>query len=456
MKTYSYKPFKEELSVLKGPELVALKEVSEGWFVDYKVEPPNAKNLARHLAAFANERGGWLFIGVQEDERGGMTAGSFPGIPSGAVDSALVQLREASSAHLSPQVFFEQKVIHGPVSEIGLPSDQAVIIVGIPEGNSPPYVHSSGQIYRRVADQSTPKPETDRGVLDHLWNRGQRTRDRLRDFLTDLPQLSEAEKTGPARAYVYFLPSLDFSGDRLNLTFREFAEVMSSGGPGKEGISVPFDNIFTTTDGFLARQTKDNDPLLAGLSFRWWSDGRAVVHIPINVYDFGEVNLQLDPMQKEFLQILRDHGYQGGRVAEMSLFGVALAATTDKYLLLRQKAGTTGSFFGKVRLCGTWRLIPFLNFRPYLEAIKKYGFPVIQDESMYCPPGTSKEFLVELSEHWEGDPKLRCVVMAFSMVCPVLQGVGIPIAHLSAELGNQVYVELVESMQDSLRQKPVR
>jgi len=42
------------------------------------------------------------------------------------------------------------------------------------------------------------------------------------------------------------------------------------------------------------------------------------------------------------------------------------------------------------------------------------------------------------------------------MVCPVLQGVGIPIAHLSAELGNQVYVELVESMQDSLRQKPVR
>jgi hypothetical protein len=140
----------------------------------------------------------------------------------------------------------------------------------------------------------------------------------------------------------------------------------------------------------------------------------------------------------------------------MSLFGVALAATTDKYLLLRQKAGTTGSFFGKVRLCGTWRLIPFLNFRPYLEAIKKYGFPVIQDESMYCPPGTSKEFLVELSEHWEGDPKLRCVVMAFSMVCPVLQGVGIPIAHLSAELGNQVYVELVESMQDSLRQKPVR
>jgi hypothetical protein len=456
MKTYSYKPFKEELSALKGPELATLKEVSEGWFVDYKVEPPKAKDLARHLAAFANERGGWLFIGVQEDERGGMTAGSFPGIPSGSVDSALVQLREASSAHVSPQVFFEPKVIHGPVSEIGLPSDRAVIIVGIPEGANPPYVHSSGRIYRRVADQSAPnKPETDRGALNLLWERGQRTRDRLRDFLTDLPQLSEAEKTGPARAYVYFLHSPDFSGDLLSLAFSDFAQVMSSGWSGG-GFSAPFDNVFATTDGYLARQTEGNDPLLAGLSFRWWYDGRAVAHIPINVYEFGEAGLQLDLAQKEFLGIIRDHGYRKGRVAEMSVFATALAAITDKYLLLREKAGVTGPFFGKVRLCGTWRLIPFINLRPYLEATKKYGFPVIQDESMYCPPGTSKESLVELGEQWRGDPKLKSLALAVWMLGPVLQGAGIPIDHFWSELGNQVYIEIVQSMQESLREKPVR
>jgi hypothetical protein len=455
MKTYSYKPFKDELSTLKGPELATLKHVSEGWFVDYKVEPPKAKDLARHLAAFANQHGGWLFIGIQEDDRGGMTAGSFPGIPSGSVDSALVQLREASSAHVSPEVFFEQKVIHGPVSEIGLPSDRAVIIVGIPEGTNPPYVHSSGRIYRRVGDQSAPKEETDRGVLDLLWRRGERTRDLLRDFLTGLPQLSEAEKTGPARAYVYFLHSPDFSGDLLSLAFRDFAEVMSSGWSGG-GFSAPFENVFTTTDGFLARQVRDNDPLLAGLSFRWWSDGRAVVHIPINVYDFSHVGLQLDPMQKEFLQILRGHGFQKGRVAEMSVFAAALAAAMDKYLLLREKAGVTGAFFGKVRLCGTWRLIPFINLRPYLEATKKYGFPVIQDGSMYCPPGTSKESLVELGEQWQGDPKLKSLGLAVWMLGPVLQGAGIPIGHFWSELGNQVYIQLVQSMQESLKEKPVR
>lgn len=455
MKTYSYKPFKEELSALKGPELATLKEVSEGWFVDYKVEPPKAKNLAKHLAAFANGHGGWLFIGVQEDARGGMTAGSFPGIPSGSVDSALGQLREASSAHVSPQVFFEQKVIHGPVSEIGLQSDRAVIIVGIPEGTSPPYVHSSGQIYLRVGDQSAPKPQTDRGVLDLLWQRGERTRDRLRDFLTNLPQLSEAEKTGPARAYVYFLHSPDFSGDLLSLAFCDFAEVMSAGGSG-QAFSAPFDNVFTTTDGYLARQTKGNDPLLAGLSFRWWYDGRAVAHIPISVYEFGEANLQLDPMQKEFLGIIRDHGYQYGRVAELSVFATALAATMDKYLLLLEKAGVTGAFFGKVRLCGTWRLIPFINLRPYLEATKKYGFPVIQEGSMYCPPDTSKESLVELGEQWQGDPKLRSLALAVCMLGPVLQGAGIPMDHFWAERGSQFYGDLVLSMFDSLAQKPVR
>jgi hypothetical protein len=431
MKTYSYKPFKEELSALRGPELATLKDVSEGWFVDYKVRLPKAEDLATHLAAFANTHGGWLFIGVQEGERPGMTAASLPGIPSCAVDSALVQLREASSAHVSPDVLFEQKVIRGPVDEIGLPPDQAVIVVGIPEGTNPPYVHSSGRIYRRVADQS--KPETDSGVLDLLWNRGQKTRERLRGFLTDLPQLSEAEKAGAARAYVYLLDSPDFSREHVNLTFSDFAQVMSSGRLGEEGFSVPFDNVFATTDGFLARQTMGNDPLLAGLSFRWWSDGRAVAHIPINVYDFGQPNLQLDPMQKEFLQILRSHGYQRGRVAEMSLFGAALAAITDKYLLLRKKAGVTGLFFGKVRLCGAWRLIPFMNFRPYLEAARKCGFPVIQDESMYCPPGTSKGSLLEIGEQWRGDPKLESLAMAVWMLGPVLQGAGIPIDHFRAE-----------------------
>lgn len=458
MKWYSYKPFVGDLASLEGPELAALKEVSEGWFVDYKLQLPSAKDLARHLSAFANQHGGWLFIGIKEGDQPGMTAGSFPGIPVSSIDSALIRLREASSAHISPEVHFETKVVQGPVEEINLPSDHAIIVVGIPEGTNPPYIHSSGRIYRRVADHSDPKPETDRGVLDLLWSRGNVTRQRLADFLTGLPKLSEEEaKAGRAWGYVYFLSSPDFTCNHFNLSFHDFYEIMARKSD-KDYPSIPLENVFATTDGFLARQTMGNDPLLHLLDFRWWIDGRARATLPVNVYDFDSVGPDLDPRQRGFLQLIRSQGFRGGRIAEMSLFMALLGGVVLKFLLLRKRLGITGTFFGKVRLCGMWRIVPFMDFKPFLERVGKYGFPVMQDDDLLCPPGLSSESLIEMVDpDWTGELAGASGIMAaMPLIFSTLQAIGIDMQDLLGEFGGNIGEPVMNSIIDSLKQKPIR
>jgi hypothetical protein len=53
-----FNPFNKEISKLEASDLVILREVYEGWFVDYKQDIIPAKDLAKQIAAFANSNGG--------------------------------------------------------------------------------------------------------------------------------------------------------------------------------------------------------------------------------------------------------------------------------------------------------------------------------------------------------------------------------------------------------------
>src|ERR1043166_9553966 len=89
-----YNPFSKPLLDFLPEELTVLRDVSEGWFVDYKLEPLSPRDFGKHLSAFANQFGGWLFVGVSEGQNKSLKAESFPGILSSAVPAALVRIRE--------------------------------------------------------------------------------------------------------------------------------------------------------------------------------------------------------------------------------------------------------------------------------------------------------------------------------------------------------------------------
>ena len=95
-----YNPFTKPLGEFSPDELGLLRDVAEGWFVDYKSGPISAKDFGKHLSAFANQAGGWLFVGVSEGTQKSLRAGSFPGIPTSDVSKTLVSIREGVSAHV--------------------------------------------------------------------------------------------------------------------------------------------------------------------------------------------------------------------------------------------------------------------------------------------------------------------------------------------------------------------
>jgi predicted HTH transcriptional regulator len=196
----SYSVFDKELHELVPADLVRLREVPEGWFVEYKRQFPSVLSAAKSLSAFANSYGGWLFYGVTEKPDGTRLAGEFTGIPATEVSNAEQWLHQAASQHITPAPYYTRKVLYGPFDEIGLGSDRAVIAIHIPVGRNAPYVHSSGRIYRRVTESSDPVPETDRHYLDLLWERGRESRRKFAKQLKARPEISKGEQCTRCKA----------------------------------------------------------------------------------------------------------------------------------------------------------------------------------------------------------------------------------------------------------------
>ena len=191
----AYSPFDKALQRLATADLAALREVSEGWYVEYKQELSNASSMAKSISAFGNTYGGWIFYGVSEKSKEEPVAGSFPGIARADVDVALQRMRQAVASHTMPSPHFETNVLWGPCRDIGLSDDRAVVCVRVPWSVSAPHIHKSGQIYRRVADGSEPRPENDRFVLDQLWQRSNDLRKKVSKWVARNPEFSEFEKS---------------------------------------------------------------------------------------------------------------------------------------------------------------------------------------------------------------------------------------------------------------------
>ena len=245
-----YSPFDKAIHELQPSDLTILRNVHEGWYVEYKRQVVNAGALAKSLSAFANTYGGWLFIGVQEQSKDNAVAAKFLGIPEEDVDGILQSLRHSAADHLNPTPFFNPTVLRGPCAENGLAKGKAIIVVEVPQSHTAPHVHKDGRIYRRVADGSEPKPETDRFLLDQLWRRAEPLREMTRKWIERDPEFSREEEKMP---YVRVLLCVDpwrqhaaWLGARLPEIRRVLTNSAIAGIP-----VVPFDTVHTTAEGSL-------------------------------------------------------------------------------------------------------------------------------------------------------------------------------------------------------------
>ena len=253
-----YSPFNKPITDLQPSDLAVLKSVSEGWYVDYKRDLIDAGGMAKALSAFANSYGGWLFFGIKERSKDDPVAGEFCGLSVRDVDVAQQRLRQSAAGHLNPTPYFRTKVLRGPCADIGLAEGATVVLVEIPQSTTAPHIHKDGRIYRRVADGSEPKPETDRFILDQLWRRAEPIREMTREWIERDPELSKAEDEMPFLRLLFCVDPWQQRDPRLNKTVAEIRDALNSKVSGLP--LVGFDTVYSTEDGFVARHKYNNDP----------------------------------------------------------------------------------------------------------------------------------------------------------------------------------------------------
>jgi hypothetical protein len=421
-----YKPFDGSLKDISPSQLLTLKDVREGWYVEYKSALIEPKKLAKSLASFANQYGGWLFLGVQEDPKE-LVADSFPGIENTEVTTACENIKNASKDLLNPEVFYDYRIFKGPIKDINLPAGRSVIVICIPESADTPHVHKDGRIYRRVGDSSDPKPETDRFILDRLWERGKRARERLADFVSHEPIVSKKEKD---RCYLHLSILSDpyeIKGDWYRKGFDDFCRIMRQD-------PLPFTNVFTHSRGFVARQAANNNPYQRILTWEFYRQGHSFITIPIN-FTYGDDDHCLSGYNhgNGLLKHIRGAGLQHCRILDLNWLFQVIIEIARRHRFLVSEADIYGPFFVKAHLQNIWRTVPFLEMPALLKHIEAHGVPVVQETNTLVPYGEGLQNCAVLLEGDKNAPENVDTLAedAISICGPIFESFGIPLDLLA-------------------------
>ena len=424
-----YSPFNKPITDLQPSDLAVLKSVSEGWYVDYKRDLIDAGGMAKALSAFANSYGGWLFFGIKERSKDDPVAGEFCGLSVRDVDVAQQRLRQSAAGHLNPTPYFRTKVLRGPCADIGLAEGATVVVVEIPQSTTAPHIHKDGRIYRRVADGSEPKPETDRFILDQLWRRAEPIREMTREWIERDPELSKAEDEMPFLRLLFCVDPWQQRDPRLNKTVAEIRDALNSKVSGLP--LVGFDTVYSTEDGFVARHKYNNDPNNQLLTWRmgWDMKGELVVPIPLYTVDLPDLvteSLAGYLYGHRFVEILNKQGYKYSRIVDLNSVVNMLAGVVSQYRHLLNLAGEKGEFYFKVRVLNSWRVTPFVDAETVLREFDQYGVPMVLDSEMTVPMGSDPDSFAHIREQDEQVSEhsavavqamllFRFVAMAFSV-----------------------------------------
>ena len=444
-----YTPFDKDFNDILPSDLEGLREVHEGWYVEYKSQLPTPRTIAKTLSSFANQYGGWLFLGVKENSTTS-AAGDFPGIENMKLPQVLESIRNAAKDIVRPHVEFQHRTFQGPIDVIGLASDHCIVAVHVPEGPDTPYVHNDGKIYIRVGDSSSPTPATDRATFDLLYRRGEEKRSFLKSLIERSPLVSQGEENQPFVHLSILTDPYGVSGLRYKGTFSDFSGDMMSG-------LLPFDNIFSAPHGFTARQTTGNNFSNRLFTWEFSRNGNSFVTIPLQLLSLGQPansynsNTLSHPWSGfsnfgEFLQIASQSNLSNLRVLNMNIVVTLLMSIVRRHHTILRSSELRGPFFMKARIENVWRSIPFIDLPEYIEHVKAFGLPIVQDDGFLVPPGSTLNSFIEAPEISEvpGEIESFEYVGSSAMLFHLMAALGLPGEWLAEIIKKLVDVALRE------------
>lgn len=396
-----YSPFQSILSDITAKDLAVLHEVTEGWYVEYKREVPNSNSIAKSISAFSNTYGGWLFYGIAERSKENPVAGNFPGIVNSELDGSIQRIRQAAAQFVNPAPHFDLTVLRGPCTAIGLSAECAIICINVPKSLVAPHVHKTGRIYRRVADGSEPCPENDRFILDQLFRRADGLNKKYREWIGRDPEFSKSESTTPFLRIMIVADLWQDRGARSNMDLDEIREVM---GRSTRLISAfPFDTVYTSANGFVARQHKNNDPYDFVATWQFYHDVISDIILPLPCYSVNNVNDLSERLSgynyaDRFLKILRDQNHHKANVVDLNYVFNVIVGIVETNREILKKVGWSHPYFIKTRMLNVWRTVPYLDISSCVDSFMAYGAPICLQSTVTSPHGLAPDSFLEIEQ----------------------------------------------------------
>jgi Schlafen, AlbA_2 len=287
----AYNPFEKNISELNSDDLNTLieKEVAEGYYIEYKSNFPNAKKIAKSIAALTNSYGGWFFVGIKEDKKNN-AAIEITGINLKEHIDPISTVRDAIRHHISPVPIFNSIVID-------LPNGYVVVAVHVPEDQEGPLIHKDGSIYRRISDSSEPIKESNRTALDRIYERGKEARARFEEFCRDESIYIE-KKENVAWIKIFLSPYTEVEVKNLNnLTDTNgIGNLMKmSNSPiqipfgmdidkkSQVTAKVEFNAGHTTHNSVILKRVSKTNPCTHGPIFELFLNGKVKIFIPVGL-----------------------------------------------------------------------------------------------------------------------------------------------------------------------------
>lgn len=389
----TFNPFENEKEIreLKFSDLEILREnnISEGAYIEYKSDFPNNTKIAHSIASFANMCGGWYFIGIKTDDNNVPT--DFSGFELSKHPNPKETIRNIAVSHINPFPLFDSKLIK-------IDEKRGILVVLIHESLEPPHITKDGRIYRRNGEGGDPVAENDRYAIDRLYDRSKRFKGIVEDFCQNEIVISKAQsKQGQGWLEIYlmtyplgkllidnfsrkqYIDSVRSLLDRQSTAtlFKEFGEATGN---------IPFNNVATTFNSIIFRQTKPDSLKDLTLTFEWFVNGNAKVIIPFQYLDL-EILSQVyenSTNHKSLRESLGEEVAYFRIIDGFNLFLTFILILTKYYELLKREEWNEKLII-RYRLENCWRSILFFDSKAFTEHTEKYGSPVSQKDVIVIP-----------------------------------------------------------------------
>ncbi len=156
------------LAEVTWEDLSQLADLDEGFVLEFKREynPSVQRKIPKIVASFANSRGGWLVVGISDDEHA-VCPIARPQADFGQI------LGELCRRHVSPAPPFDARFLPDPTDDA-----RGVLVVRVDEGDFPPYI-ADGVV--EIREGSTSGPATGAALVE-LYGKATGRRREIAEF----------------------------------------------------------------------------------------------------------------------------------------------------------------------------------------------------------------------------------------------------------------------------------